>query len=717
MRMLIRFSTALALLPHFARAQEPPSVSAAGAPVEEIVVRSSSSVALQLFEDVAGVESISFEEIEALPASDASQVIEHLAGIRTQQRIQGEEATVSIEGMPPEYSLLLVDGQRWSGEIGGVGDAADIPLQNVKQIQILRGSQGARYGTDSGGGVIDLITHNAPDEGYLVQAHGAGGTYRKGLGGGTAATRVGPVGLSLSGEYNRFGGYDNPSDPDVVYVTIGGEDSLLEQYFAYAKWDAPVAHGLTLRGNGLWRVEDDDYVPEDTDEHLRRTDTNWRANIGGDWEALTTTDLSGDLTYYAIETDSEVGREFVLDEDETAGTVSAEHWFETGPISHTLRGGVDALYQRLRLDEGQLPPNIESPELVANRRQKDHFFTPSIYLRDEADLTSWLTLEFGARARFHSEFDTKVLPNAGVLIQPFDSLRLRASWGRSYRTPSLRDLHQPPTPQLGGAYFLSGNPNLEPEESTSVRGGFEWTPARWLRFASTAFYNDIDDHIRSRPAGQIQVGTRTRTVEPDPALEAICEAQAMFFPPEDWTPECVAFFSGVPITVTEPILSNVFEKANLDSVRTWGVEVQLRMRASDYAELAVDYTWLRTDVSDPSIDVDELPNEAEHDVSVRTLLTSPWYATQLTTALRWRSGVIPERSGTGLLTFVDSSQRTDPSYQLDFRLAQPIDQPWLASLRVYVDALNVTDERREDSYTVRGRAFVAGVSGVFESGL
>jgi outer membrane receptor for ferrienterochelin and colicins len=507
MRMLIRFSTALALLPHLARAQEPPSVSADGKPLEEIVIRTSSALPLELFQDVAGVESITDEEIAVIPATDASQVIEHLAGIRTQQRIQGEEAAVSIEGMPPEYSLLLVDGQRWSGEIGGVGDASDVSLQNVEQIDILRGGQGARYGTDAGGGVIDLVTHGAPDEGYLVQGNGAGGNDRKALGGGTGAMRLGPVGVSLSGEYDTIAGFDVPSDPDIVSSQIGGEDSLHRQYFTYGKWDAPVTDLITLRGNGLYRVEDDDFVPEDIDEHLRRTDTNWRANLGGDWAALTTTDVSGDLTYYAIETDSRVGREFVLDEAETAGVVSAEQWFETGPVAHTLLGGVEALYQRLRLDEGQLPPNVENPELAANRKQKDHFFTPSIYLRNESDLASWLTLELGARARFHSEFDTKVLPNVGVLLQPRDSLRLRASWGLSYRTPSLRDLHQPPTPQLGGAYFLSGNPDLDPEESSSVRAGFEWTPTRWLRLAGAGFYNDIDDHIRSRPAGSIVTGS------------------------------------------------------------------------------------------------------------------------------------------------------------------------------------------------------------------
>ena len=139
-----------------------------------------------------------------IPATDASQVIEHLAGIRTQQRIQGEEAAVSIEGMPPEYSLLLVDGQRWSGEIGGVGDASDIPLQNVDQIDILRGGQGARYGADAGGGVIDLVTHDAPDEGYRVRRRRRGRHRPQG-----ARRRhrrdasSGPVGLSLSGRVRR----------------------------------------------------------------------------------------------------------------------------------------------------------------------------------------------------------------------------------------------------------------------------------------------------------------------------------------------------------------------------------------------------------------------------------------------------------------------------------------------------------------------------------
>jgi outer membrane receptor for ferrienterochelin and colicins len=720
MRPLLWFATALALLPWIARGEEEVTVAASNA-IEVIHVSAGPPEPIEMFHDAAGAEWVSDEEIATIPATDAAGVIENLAGIRTQQRIQGEEAAVSIEGMPPEYTLLLVDGERWSGEIGGVGDASDIPLQNAERIEVLRGGQGARYGGDAGSGIIHLVTRDAPSDGFRVRADGAGGSDEKALGGMTAATRLGPVGLSLSGEYDQIAGFDEPSDPDIVGSQLGGEDSLHRQYFLYGRWDAPLGNAISLRGNGLWRVEDDDYVPEDLPEDLRKKDTNWRANVGADWLPFARTQASGDLTWYAIETDSQVGREFVLDEDEWKGETSAEHELETGAIAHTLFGGVELTRQNLRLHEGSLASGIENPELAADRRQNESFLLQSIFVRSESALTRWLTLELGGRARFHSDFDTRVLPQAGLLIEPTPTLDLRASWGLNYRTPSLRDLHQPPTAQLGGAYFLSGNPDLDPETSMTTRAGFEWTPARWLSLASGGFYNDIDDHIRSRFGGNISIGTSTQLVDPSDLppeflipLTAICEAQWRFFPdPADWTPQCVALFNGEPFLFTFEQRRQLFVKSNLDSVQTWGIETQLRLRPVWFATLAIDYTWLRTRVSDSGLDLDELPNEAEHAVNVRGVVTAPWTDTQLSAAVRWRSGVIPERSGTGLITFADASDRTDDSVQVDLRVTQPL----FGKLRFYVDVLNVTDERRWDSYAVRGRSLVAGVSGTFEGPL
>ncbi|MGH0028741.1 MAG: TonB-dependent receptor plug domain-containing protein [Myxococcota bacterium] len=685
----------------------PPSVAAEEETVHtggEIVVEDERLRAEEVFQDTAiETEVITRQEIQDTPGTSVADVVEYRAGIRTQQRIQGQDAAVSIEGMPPEYTHILVDGQRWSGEIGGVGDLADVPLTNIERIELLRGNQGTRYGTDAGGGVINVVTKGAPEEGARVAGDLVLGTDEKLRAGGAVSGRLGPLGLSLSGDFDTVNGYDAPTDDDIVFVGIGGDDSVLQSHFLYGKWNLPVGESLELRGNGVWRVEDDDLVPEGTHTHLTTEETNWRGNGGFDWLALDSTSVIGDFTWYDVETDSKVGREFVLREDEWKGDLRFDHFLETGPITHSILGGGELAYQRLDLDEGDLPPGIDNDDLAAGRDVDETFTIPSLYLQTESAVTDWFSLVLGVRARFHSEFASRVLPQVGVLVKPHETLKLRASWGLNYRTPSLRDLYQPPTPQLGGAYFLAGNEDLDPERSMSTRAGLEWSPAEWMSLATTGFYNDIDDHIRSQLAGEIQIGEQV--VPPgdpgfDPVLQLVCDAQAQFYPdPADWTPEC-----GVGVTL--PITSNVFAKSNLDSVRTWGVEAQLRLRVTRHAQLGVDYTWLQTEVTDSNVALDELPNEPEHVVALRGLLTLPWTDTRLLTAFRWRDSVIPEGSGTGLISFADGSEHLDPTWQLDFRVTQPL---WDRG-RLYFDAINVTNERREDSYAIRGSTFMVGLA-------
>ncbi|MEM7410326.1 MAG: TonB-dependent receptor [Myxococcota bacterium] len=689
----------------------------------DIEVRDQRLRPVEVFQDTAiETETVTEEQVKAIPATDAAEVLQYLAGIRTSQRIQGQEAAISIEGMPPEYTKLLVDGERWSGEIGGVGDAADIPLQNVKRIELLRGNQGVRYGSDSGGGVVNIITHDAPSEGWKFGFRGAGGSDRRAIGGGTGALRLGPIGFSLSGEYDQINGFDEPSDPDIVSAQVGGDESQTQSYFLYAKWDAPIGDAITLRGNAAARIEDDDFVPEDSDDNLPRTDTNYRVNTGIEWLALDSTQVTVNGNYYAVETDSDVGRSFTLFEDEWKGELLVDHYMTTWEVEHSIVAGVESLVQRLRLDEGTLPPNIENDGLAAGRREDESFFNPSVYIQTESALTDWFSLVLGGRIRFHSEFEERVLPQAAILLKPHDTLKLRASGGLNYRTPSLRDLFQPPTPQLGGAYFLAGNENLEPEDSLSLRGSFEWSPFDWVSLSSSAFYNDIDDFIRSQFAETISIGTTTVLVDPTftPEIAAICQAQRMFFPdPADWTPECVAFFSGMQVAQQLPLNSNVFRKTNLDSVITWGGEAQLRLRYGRWVQVLVDYTFLRTEVKDSNIDADELPNEPEHAVTGRAVFRVPHLETQITGTALYRSGVIPERSGTGLLSFADSTARTDPSYRFDVRVVQPLPDSWslpgAGRISLFGDFLNVTDERREDSYSIRGRSFFVGLVGEFSS--
>ena len=324
------------------------------------------------------------------------------------------------------------------------------------------------------------------------------------------------------------------------------------------------------------------------------------------------------------------------------------------------------------------------------------------YAIAETVFTPWLTTEVGVREQLHSQYSPKLLPQIALLVTPWQPeegrfLRLRASWGMGYRTPSLRDLYQPPVAQLGGFYFLAGNPDLIPENLQTARIGFEWLPLANLSISATAFRNDIDDHIRSTLVGNIQTGEILVPPPPlTPSQEDLCRI----------TNNALAFCIRTPTVL--PITSSLFQKTNLDSVITQGAEARVRVRPHPLVAFEAAYTYLDTNVTDSNSTLTELPNEPRHVVDVGMTVQAPRTGTRLTALGRWRGKALTETSGTGLLSF-GTLDTSDPSFVLDLRLIQPLKY----GFELYGDIFNVTDERVVDSYVVRGRTFFIGVRGSF----
>src|SRR5574339_528373 len=129
MQRALAIAAVLALLPCAALADDPADPAAADDPAKgepviaasdpnvfrdaDVVVIGANPETVTILQDSAiQTEWISQQEIQQLPARDVAGVVQYLAGIRTTQRIQGQQAAVSIEGMPVEYTEILVDGQR-----------------------------------------------------------------------------------------------------------------------------------------------------------------------------------------------------------------------------------------------------------------------------------------------------------------------------------------------------------------------------------------------------------------------------------------------------------------------------------------------------------------------------------------------------------------------------------------------------------------------------
>ena len=83
---------------------------------------------------------------------------------------------MQLNGLGNDYILVLVDGKRIHGDVGGQNDLSLIDPQNIEKIEIVKGASSALYGSDAIAGVINIITkkHN---EGLLAENSTRVGSY------------------------------------------------------------------------------------------------------------------------------------------------------------------------------------------------------------------------------------------------------------------------------------------------------------------------------------------------------------------------------------------------------------------------------------------------------------------------------------------------------------------------------------------------------------
>ena len=65
---------------------------------------------------------------------------------------------IQMQGLDPEYTLILVNGEPLIGRNAGIINLGRIAIGNIKQIEIIRGPATCLYGSDALAGVINIIT-------------------------------------------------------------------------------------------------------------------------------------------------------------------------------------------------------------------------------------------------------------------------------------------------------------------------------------------------------------------------------------------------------------------------------------------------------------------------------------------------------------------------------------------------------------------------------
>lgn len=93
------------------------------------------------------------EDIAKFPVRDLSEALVYIPEVDVQfNGFFGQASALSIQGSQSRQVLLLVDGIPFNTQLSGQANPAEIPLEYIKQIEIIQGGSSSVWGSSLGGG-------------------------------------------------------------------------------------------------------------------------------------------------------------------------------------------------------------------------------------------------------------------------------------------------------------------------------------------------------------------------------------------------------------------------------------------------------------------------------------------------------------------------------------------------------------------------------------
>ncbi len=410
-------------------------------------------------------------------ARSAKDVLIEQNGNGIQVQPGGGQGHVSINGIPDSGVLVLIDGRRYLGkDANGNFNIEDILVGDVERIEVVKGAGSALYGADALGGVINFITRRARNPGITNRLDLTAGSHTDLRAGDTFGYRGAKGGMALSGGYRTYDGFDlDDRNPQ----TIGQPES--QWYYASTNADFELSPRLVARFFG-------DYQRRDIRKYYFSGATQLSTTVYDSQRELTRYTLSPELEFLpsartSLQATFNYGG-YLRDETRifvVGGAIqpqaawrewnrelklSGRHAWKGLGQENPLQGGYELRREKLR--RGTL--TRVDPERDIN----------VFWLQQEVSAGAMVKLTGGFRYDHYGDFGDEWSPKFAVVVAPAGRHRLRGSYGHGFRAPYFGELflHTPPV--------FVGNPDLEPEISDTVTGGYAYASSR---FQASADYS------------------------------------------------------------------------------------------------------------------------------------------------------------------------------------------------------------------------------------
>nr|HQV06727.1 TonB-dependent receptor [Chitinophagaceae bacterium] len=415
---------------------------------------------------------------------------------------------VQMQGLSPDYTLLLLNGEPLIGRNGGIIDLSRLAVGNIKKIEIVKGPSSSLYGSEAMGGVINIITEKPKQNTLSTNIRYA--RFNQLDANLHTSFRKRNWGIGFFGNANRSDGYDY--DKNTPGKTVDPWRSYTTQITSFftptartkinftGKYYNEIQHNYfpvpgdttNIAGNG--KVKDLSVAPLITHQFSRNIKSTLRLVFNRYEFSQRLQEENTKHLYYA----DFFQQDYYKAENQTDFKIGKQH---------TLIAGLGFIAQQLNTTRYD---GIKHSNIVYG------------FVQDEWKVTNQLLLTGGLRYDGNSDYASAWSPKLAAHYKINKKINVRISYGAGFKAPDFRQLYLNFTNMAAGGYTIYGGnevtislleeqkqngtiteilpiayrlATLKPETSQGFNAGMDVAISNKINISANLFRNDINNLI------------------------------------------------------------------------------------------------------------------------------------------------------------------------------------------------------------------------------